>query len=534
MPTRPFQAFGHEPPGRTYFVDATLGLDANCGTAGYPLQTIAAVNALALKPGDQVLFKRGESWSGTRLTVPANGDPGKHIVFGTYGVGARPILTHTGGTFFVTGKHHITIKGLNVIAGAASQHCIRVETAAHNIWIDDCECSGFKTAAFTEPASYNGISASVTGGGMHDIWITNNIVHDNGESGICPTGASDRAYNILIAGNTCYDNGAAGGTANHGIYCSYITGLRILRNLCYNNQDRNIQVRADATDFLIEFNTCYGARTLTGISILDLAVTPNNGIVRNNLCYLNKTSGIFVGTNCVGNLIEFNTCVNNGDAASSYGIEMGVSTVLGNTVRNNISFQDLAIVGAASGRQPLRCNSQAVADGNTFDNNLYFFLGDPAAGVANIAGSSHTMAQWQAEAAAPDAHGVNADPKFASVVYTTVDADSASGQKVLNVASTAGYNAGEKIWIGQGTARMEQGVIDTIQAGVSLTLLANLTQTHTGAQADVVQSCVYTNLHLQSTSPAIGAADATVGVVNDFDGVARGAVTDDVGAYKYV
>jgi hypothetical protein len=71
---------------------------------------------------------------------------------------------------------------------------------------------------------------------------------------------------------------------------------------------------------------------------------------------------------------------------------------------------------------------------------------------------------------------------------TSVDADSASGQKVLNVASTVGMLEGASVAIDPYDVggRFEVGTIDTISAGVSITLLANLTYTHTAAQGDVV------------------------------------------------
>lgn len=74
---------------------------------------------------------------------------------------------------------------------------------------------------------------------------------------------------------------------------------------------------------------------------------------------------------------------------------------------------------------------------------------------------------------------------------TTVDDDSVSGQKVLNVASTSGYDVGNYIVIDDGGAKQETGVIDTIQAGVSLTLVDNLANTHLGADAaEVYQGSV--------------------------------------------
>ncbi len=69
---------------------------------------------------------------------------------------------------------------------------------------------------------------------------------------------------------------------------------------------------------------------------------------------------------------------------------------------------------------------------------------------------------------------------------TTVDVNTASGQKVLSVAATTMFDTGDSVVIGYGTAREEDKIIDTIQAGVSITLTANLDYAHTAAQADEV------------------------------------------------
>jgi len=82
------------------------------------------------------------------------------------------------------------------------------------------------------------------------------------------------------------------------------------------------------------------------------------------------------------------------------------------------------------------------------------------------------------------------DSTNAGIYSTTVDADSASGGTTLNVTATTGFEVGETIEIGYGTAREETGVIASISAGVSLTLTANLTYTHTSAQGDAVAKCL--------------------------------------------
>lgn len=73
---------------------------------------------------------------------------------------------------------------------------------------------------------------------------------------------------------------------------------------------------------------------------------------------------------------------------------------------------------------------------------------------------------------------------------STVDTDSNSGQKVLNVAATTNFSTGDRVIINRGGEREEEGIIDTIQADISITLIANLTYTHTAVQADVVEICM--------------------------------------------
>ena len=49
--------------GKTYYVDASGGNDANNGlSSSAAWKTIAKVNGVSLAPGDTVLLKRGEVW----------------------------------------------------------------------------------------------------------------------------------------------------------------------------------------------------------------------------------------------------------------------------------------------------------------------------------------------------------------------------------------------------------------------------------------------------------------------------------------
>jgi len=77
----------------TYYVDASGGNDFNDGLSPETAwKTISKVNSMDFKPGDTILFKRGEIWR-EQLIVPSSGEEGRPITFGAYGEGEKPKIT---------------------------------------------------------------------------------------------------------------------------------------------------------------------------------------------------------------------------------------------------------------------------------------------------------------------------------------------------------------------------------------------------------------------------------------------------------
>ena len=73
-------------------MDATNGKDSNNGTSPETAwQTIDRVNQEKFQPGDQILFKAGETWTGA-LKPQGSGVDGAPIVIASYGEGKKPIL----------------------------------------------------------------------------------------------------------------------------------------------------------------------------------------------------------------------------------------------------------------------------------------------------------------------------------------------------------------------------------------------------------------------------------------------------------
>jgi parallel beta-helix repeat protein len=75
-----------------YYVSAT-GNDSNSGTSiNAPWQTLAKVNSLTPNPGDQILFRRGDTWTGT-IIIRASGTFASPIIYGAYGTGVNPVIS---------------------------------------------------------------------------------------------------------------------------------------------------------------------------------------------------------------------------------------------------------------------------------------------------------------------------------------------------------------------------------------------------------------------------------------------------------
>ena len=101
---------------KIYYVDANGGSDSNSGlSAGSAFKSLAQVNKLNLQPGDQVLFQRGDTFSGS-LTPKADGTAGAPITFGSYGAGSDPVLK---GQVTVQ-VDHVTLKDLVVLPSQCS------------------------------------------------------------------------------------------------------------------------------------------------------------------------------------------------------------------------------------------------------------------------------------------------------------------------------------------------------------------------------------------------------------------------------
>jgi len=83
--------------GIPYYISSSSGSDSNAGTSsGAPWQSLAKVNSvIAFHPGDQILFKCGDSFSG-QLHPLGSGTSAAWITIDRYGSGANPVINGPG------------------------------------------------------------------------------------------------------------------------------------------------------------------------------------------------------------------------------------------------------------------------------------------------------------------------------------------------------------------------------------------------------------------------------------------------------
>ncbi|HSP88887.1 MAG TPA: hypothetical protein VLN45_12195, partial [Ignavibacteriaceae bacterium] len=135
----------------TYYISNSQGNDSNNGTSqSSPWKSFTNINNTNLNPGDQVLFRKGDTWTNQELLIDRSGNSSNPITFSSYGSGSRPILiggvTQSKIFEFVQGVHHIVIKGMefkDIFVETSSGYfgMLFLNQLVNNITIDDSKFS---------------------------------------------------------------------------------------------------------------------------------------------------------------------------------------------------------------------------------------------------------------------------------------------------------------------------------------------------------------------------------------------------------
>jgi major membrane immunogen (membrane-anchored lipoprotein) len=111
----PAERAGSQTP-TTYYVDNTAACPG-AGTEASPWCSFSVVNTMGFGPGDQILLKRGDTFT-TGMFLQGSGTSSSYVTVGAYGSGAAPIIDGGDNTSFVGvelfNESYVQVEGLTI------------------------------------------------------------------------------------------------------------------------------------------------------------------------------------------------------------------------------------------------------------------------------------------------------------------------------------------------------------------------------------------------------------------------------------
>lgn len=318
--------------GTTYYVsssqgnDSWSGLSQTPGAPDGPKQSLTAARNLIVEaqPGDGILLRRGDTWTGPSNQIyldTGGGTSDQNVIVGAYGSGANPILQLNSGSgailafrgsdagvtppqYIVFENLHLTTSGEpgNRPFGISVSEAIR-PNLPHHITFRSIEISGLT------------YGINITGNGpYHGFRFENMNVHDNFKIDPFETGHSAGAYisrsvGLIMNENTFHNNGRATSWFDWNIYLNSTTNALLQEN-DFSGSLGGLKIRT-GDGVIVKGNT------FTDLGCVCVTVGSDTNYSMNNV------------------LIEQNQCSNMTDGFTIRG-QSGGSQSSNITVRNNI------------------------------------------------------------------------------------------------------------------------------------------------------------------------------------------------------
>jgi parallel beta-helix repeat protein len=450
--------FVHRVGAADYYVSESVGNDAWSGSlpepngsmTDGPKQSLAAASTLldtVVGPGDRVLLRRGDTWSGdVSLNVSAAaGAPGNPVVVGAYGTGAKPTIdrTSTGtvvtvrGTYTAPAAQYLRFENLRLTTtappGSRPIGVLILESYRpidpHHVTFADCEIDHLK----------HGLTWY-----EHGHVLERCHIHDN--YGIPPeTGHTQGIYvsgsDMTIRDNLFVNNGKPDSWFDHNLYISHGSGYLIERNTIRSSLD-GIKLRG-SNDTIVRDNVIHdmnlGAISVGG----DDSGPVDNVIIERNLIYdtvdaitVKSQSGtqLLPSTNIVirNNIFHSNrgTAPIGGDYAGYVNVLDPVEDVFvcNNLIANisdpnernlyiyaaspaNLHIENNILMRTDTTRPMVEFPNSSAMAGTVLDHNLYHY---PGGDILRVAGTDYqTLSDFRLDYPYLEASGVEGDPMLA-------------------------------------------------------------------------------------------------------------------------
>lgn len=345
--------------GHSYYIDSAHGNDSSLGRSpGSAWKTLAKVNSTTFTPGDRILFKSGDTWTG-QLWPKGSGTAEHPIVINKYGGEKKPVINSAGqaeDTVLLKNQEYWEIdnleitnwgskpaprRGVNVIAENSGD--------LHHIYIRNLDIH-----------DVNGIDSDKANGGIMyhcvgdmkpsrfvDLRIENNHIHHVDRSGIL--GWSTHwlrskwypSLGVVIRNNFLDDIGADGivPVATDGALVEYnIVSHANQRSDGYN--DGIWPWSADNT--IVQFNEVYGMKGLHDGMAFDSDWNSRNTIIQYNYSHDNEGGFLLIcddgsqkavdSVGNVGTIVRYNISQNDHHRSINIAGPVNNTTIYNNTI----------------------------------------------------------------------------------------------------------------------------------------------------------------------------------------------------------
>lgn len=390
---------------KTYYVSA-VGSDSNDGlSSSTPWQTISKVNGTTLAPGDAVLFRGGDTFSG-QVAPTTSGTATAPIVYNSYGTGNATISNTTADAFAFVSHGGFEVRNLTIVGGttsfsngSAGVDCYSPTAGRFDyIVVDSCDISGFEFGVI--------VGGDTNVDGFTNVTVNNVNAHGNKDTGIAFWGGTyDGTHfsnqNITVTNCTASGNlgDSAKGTPNGiGIVLGMCSTGLVDQCVAHGNGGSNgtgsgpIGIWTyDSTSVTIQRSLSYSNRTssTTDGGGFDLDNNVTSSTIQYCMAYDNDGAGLLGfngGSAWSGNTFRYNITWGNGRNNSTaygemvFGGPVATSNVYGNTC-----------VARDNGATPVACLIlNATPTGLTFRNNIF---------VAQTGNNALASSAWATSAA---------------------------------------------------------------------------------------------------------------------------------------
>ena len=392
------------PAAAADFYVSAGGADGNPGTSPLvPWRTLARVNAVALRPGDRIFLRSGDTFfGGLSLDAADVGTATSPIEIALYGGGRAIIYAGTGAGIFAYNTAGISISNLAVAGAGGTASGITFYTDLPGdvrlpfIRIDNVDVGGFGRDGI-EIGAWQGAT------GFADVRVTNAALHHNGRNGLFTYAERPDVHQQVYVGHVrAYQNhGTAGAASNtgSGIVLASVAGGTIERSVAHDNGRFCDAVGGpvgiwtyDSTRITIQYNESFRNRTAASWDGggFDLDQNVSDSVVQYNYSHDNDGAGFLLAQSAAGtaharNVVRFNVSQNDG-RANSYGAIEVWGRVLAAEIYNNTVFVSAATTGSP---RAVRISNAGVPDrfvsGVHFRNNIFVTTGLPTVEVSDTA-----------------------------------------------------------------------------------------------------------------------------------------------------